>query len=495
MPITDTLHEKLHERFDFFTSLTDPSEGVCIELVCSSSERTVTYDAVPLAHVSVKDVVDGKWTAKTWIDVPGLSGGNSKVLVSCFYTPFQRSLRTIDTQHSPGGEFVGGNCDLTAEEIELGNYAYPGKPLSGVKALSGEPRARAAAVVGGGGGGGEDAGAGADDVQVRSSPAKKGMQRDDSSMSHEEVELGPGVWQRLLPRSMFRGVVWITVHEGADLQPKMIGTRDPYVKAKVGQQVEKTEAVVDSLNPTFEQELCLFVSDPVNNTVQLSVHQNDVALGRHITDDSIGTHTVSLKQLISDKPEHHGRSGSWSGWVTLENAKRGRIRITLKYETLQDAIQVAKEFGGATCGQGMGLPVSVSHRPPTLYGILQVLVLGARDLKLDSEQTPPHQHREREETEFTTKSVHLQSRLKNLIFCIALCFPCDSFLADAHAPPQTKRRRRCTHSWACSLEIIRSTRRALSEGRLRPSSTSTLSSSSGIHSRRSLRSGSSPRTC
>lgn len=51
-------------------------------------------------------------------------------------------------------------------------------------------------------------------------------------MSNEEIGLGPGVWQRLLPRSMFRGVVWITVHEGADLQPKMIGTRDPYVKVR-----------------------------------------------------------------------------------------------------------------------------------------------------------------------------------------------------------------------------------------------------------------------
>lgn len=37
--------------------------------------------------------------------------------------------------------------------------------------------------------------------------------------------------------------------------------------------MEKTEAVVDCLNPTFEQELCLFVDDPVNNTVQLTVHQ------------------------------------------------------------------------------------------------------------------------------------------------------------------------------------------------------------------------------
>lgn len=142
MPITDTLHEKLHERFEFMTTRTDQDEGVCVELVCSSSEGMIQYETVHLAHISVSDVVRGGWSHGQWVDVSELRGGNSKVLITCRYTPYQRSLRTVDTQHSPGGDFVGGNCDITSGEIERGNYEYPGKPLTSITALTGAPTCR-----------------------------------------------------------------------------------------------------------------------------------------------------------------------------------------------------------------------------------------------------------------------------------------------------------------------------------------------------------------
>jgi hypothetical protein len=163
------------------------------------------------------------------------------------------------------------------------------------------------------------------------------------------------MWNSILPRSIYKGVVWVHVHEAAELQPKVLGTRDPYIKLRVGSHVECTSPVVNSTNPVYNEELCMLVQDAVNDTLELQVLQNDVAMGRYVTDDCIGSYTFNLKQLISDRPEQKGKGGGWSGWVTLANARRGKVRLSLTWEMLPDAIRESNLFayycGGACDGK------------------------------------------------------------------------------------------------------------------------------------------------
>ncbi len=77
----------------------------------------------------------------------------------------------------------------------------------------------------------------------------------------------------------------------------------------------------------------------INWSSPLQVLQNDVAMGRYLTDDCIGSYSFNLKQLVSAKPEQQGKGGGWTGWVTLANARRGRVRLSLTWEILPDAIR------------------------------------------------------------------------------------------------------------------------------------------------------------
>ena len=43
----------------------------------------------------------------------------------------------------------------------------------------------------------------------------------------------------MLPRRQYKEVLWVTVHSASNLISKMIGTRDPYVRLVLGDQVQR----------------------------------------------------------------------------------------------------------------------------------------------------------------------------------------------------------------------------------------------------------------
>lgn len=171
----------------------------------------------------------------------------------------------------------------------------------------------------------------------------------------------------------------MTVHEAKDLMGKIIGTRDPYVKLKLCDQVEKSSPKVNTTTPTWEETICMFVQDNINDELTLHILQNDVAMGRHIVDDAIGKYVFGVKPLL-ERPDK-----KWTGWITLHEAKQGKVRLTLQYEALGSCV-VAGQAAEEEWDHGVGLPVPVKERVNNVQGIAQVKLLDVKGLKWVDEE-------------------------------------------------------------------------------------------------------------
>eukprot|EP00960_Hanusia_phi_P034303 750985-Hanusia_phi.AAC.2 len=226
--IINTFHESLHERFEFFVAGRD-DEVMEIQLVCI--QDGITYEPVLLLKISVKELLGEDFKKPFWKDIPDIT--NARMLLRCTYAPFRDPLATLTSQYSPSKEFIGGRSDWIHESS---------------KAFRTQMEKKRAVRLG------------AAPVQLA-----------------KEAEEDRYYWKELLPRRQYKSLIWVTIHGAEKLMPKIIGTRDPYVRIQLGNQVEKTTAKLNSMNPTWEETFAMFASDVLNEEIVLTLETGAIA--------------------------------------------------------------------------------------------------------------------------------------------------------------------------------------------------------------------------
>ncbi|XP_031110439.1 protein C2-DOMAIN ABA-RELATED 1-like [Ipomoea triloba] len=70
------------------------------------------------------------------------------------------------------------------------------------------------------------------------------------------------------------GLLRIHIHRGVNLAVRDVSTSDPYVIVRMGKQKLKTKVVKKTVNPEWNEELTLSISDP-NLPIKLQVYDKD----------------------------------------------------------------------------------------------------------------------------------------------------------------------------------------------------------------------------
>ncbi|KAG9143863.1 hypothetical protein Leryth_011517 [Lithospermum erythrorhizon] len=89
------------------------------------------------------------------------------------------------------------------------------------------------------------------------------------------------------------GLLRIRVKKGVNLAVRDVVTSDPYVVVKMGKQRLKTRVVKKDINPEWNEDLTLSVSDP-NIPVKLTVYDHDT----FSMDDKMGDAEFDIKPFI-----------------------------------------------------------------------------------------------------------------------------------------------------------------------------------------------------
>ncbi|RZC93194.1 hypothetical protein C5167_029170 [Papaver somniferum] len=90
------------------------------------------------------------------------------------------------------------------------------------------------------------------------------------------------------------GVLKVTVVQGKQLMIRDFRTSDPYVVFKLGNQVVKTKVINSCLNPVWNEELSLDVTQSAG-VLNKEVFDKD----RFKSDDKMGTAHLNLQQIAS----------------------------------------------------------------------------------------------------------------------------------------------------------------------------------------------------
>ncbi|XP_027123936.1 protein C2-DOMAIN ABA-RELATED 4-like [Coffea arabica] len=89
------------------------------------------------------------------------------------------------------------------------------------------------------------------------------------------------------------GLLRIRVKRGVNLAVRDVRTSDPYVVVKMGKQKLKTRVINKDVNPEWNEDLTLSVSDP-NIPVKLTVYDHDM----FSKDDKMGEAEFDIKAFI-----------------------------------------------------------------------------------------------------------------------------------------------------------------------------------------------------
>ncbi|XP_051119503.1 protein C2-DOMAIN ABA-RELATED 4-like [Andrographis paniculata] len=89
------------------------------------------------------------------------------------------------------------------------------------------------------------------------------------------------------------GLLRIRIKRGVDLAVRDVCTSDPYVVVKMGKQRMKTRVIRKDVNPEWNEDLTLSVSDP-NQHVTLTVYDHDT----FSMDDEMGDAEVDIRPYI-----------------------------------------------------------------------------------------------------------------------------------------------------------------------------------------------------
>ncbi|KAH1054882.1 hypothetical protein J1N35_032947 [Gossypium stocksii] len=107
------------------------------------------------------------------------------------------------------------------------------------------------------------------------------------------------------------GLLKVVVVQGKRLVIRDFKSSDPYVIAKLGDQVAKTKVINSCLNPVWNEELTFSLSEPVG-VLNLEVFDKD----RFKADDKMGHAYLNLQPLVSAARLRHALRVS-SGEMTL----------------------------------------------------------------------------------------------------------------------------------------------------------------------------------
>ncbi|KAG5010843.1 hypothetical protein JHK87_019358 [Glycine soja] len=157
------------------------------------------------------------------------------------------------------------------------------------------------------------------------------------------------------------GLIKLRIKRGTNLKACDTRTSDPYVFVTMAEQKLKTGVVKDNINPEWNEELTLYVSD-VNIPVHLTVSDKDT----FTVDDSMGDAEIDLKPYLqcvkmnlSDLPDGHvikrvqpdrtnclaeESSCIWKNGkviqemsLRLRNVKSGEITVEIEWVNLPDS--------------------------------------------------------------------------------------------------------------------------------------------------------------
>jgi len=116
------------------------------------------------------------------------------------------------------------------------------------------------------------------------------------------------------------GFLRVTVHKGEDLMDLDFGGKsDPYVVIKYASQINKSKTVKGSLNPEFEFSTGYVIEDDGPSELWIELFDKDIG-----KDESLGHVKFDIRALVSE-------GDKMATWATLQNAKRGRIQVSLDY--------------------------------------------------------------------------------------------------------------------------------------------------------------------
>ncbi|KAL3640724.1 Protein C2-DOMAIN ABA-RELATED 4 [Castilleja foliolosa] len=90
------------------------------------------------------------------------------------------------------------------------------------------------------------------------------------------------------------GLLRIRVKRGVNLAVRDVRSSDPYVVVRLGRQRLKTRVIRKDINPEWNEDLTLSVSDP-NEPVHLTVYDHDT----FSMDDKMGDAEVDIKPFIN----------------------------------------------------------------------------------------------------------------------------------------------------------------------------------------------------
>ena len=129
--------------------------------------------------------------------------------------------------------------------------------------------------------------------------------------------------------------------------PQMLGSIDPYVKIKQGNNVFKTEPEENTTEPHWEARFVFQVADENSAQIEFEMWNKNL-----VSDDFLGKYTLSLSGLVMGQPKDE--------WYLLQQSKsNAELRVVLTAEDFgqipsDDEEEMEEEVAMGGMGGGMG---------------------------------------------------------------------------------------------------------------------------------------------
>ncbi|KVH92391.1 protein C2-DOMAIN ABA-RELATED 4-like [Cynara cardunculus var. scolymus] len=88
------------------------------------------------------------------------------------------------------------------------------------------------------------------------------------------------------------GLLRVRIHRGVNLAVRDVCSSDPYVIIRMGKQKLKTRVVRNNINPVWDEDLTLSISDPI--PIKLEVYDKDT----FSLDDKMGDAVFEIKPFL-----------------------------------------------------------------------------------------------------------------------------------------------------------------------------------------------------
>ncbi|KAG6546961.1 hypothetical protein Mapa_011577 [Marchantia paleacea] len=198
-----------------------------------------------------------------------------------------------------------------------------------------------------------------------------------------------GVLDSSIGEKQPQGMLYVTVIKAKDLKKKdFLGKSDPYVTLTVGDSTQKTQIIMNNLNPEWNETFSLVVDDPETESLDITVYDWD-KVGTH---DKLGMLVIPLRTLVPEQlhPFTKKLLKNLDPNDGANKKNRGEITIELTYKPFKEDHRTDHhESDDYEDGESNDSPV-VSAAPSVLTGpivvppgggLLVVIVHQAEDLE------------------------------------------------------------------------------------------------------------------